>query len=100
MVDRIIQKSVWSPGRIGLIALGLVLALVAVLLWQRSSTSRLTVDPARLTLSQVGIGEFREYFPFDGTVVPQISVYLDVEGGGRVEEIFTEHFANAKGEHS
>lgn len=75
----------------------LVLALVVALVWQRSGTSRLTVDPARLTLGRVGMGEFREYSPFDGTVVPQTSVYLDVEGGGRVEEIFTDggHYVEA-----
>ena len=32
-------------------------------------------------------GEFREYYPFDGTVQPAVSVYLDVEEGGRVEQI-------------
>jgi HlyD family secretion protein len=36
------------------------------------------------------MGEFREYYPFDATVVPETSVYLDVEEGGRVEEIHME----------
>jgi HlyD family secretion protein len=35
-------------------------------------------------------GEFLEYYPFDGTVEPATSVYLDVEEGGRVEEILVE----------
>jgi len=41
-------------------------------------------------MSEVKYGEFQEYYPFDGTVIPLTSVYLDVEQGGRVEEIFVE----------
>jgi HlyD family secretion protein len=43
-----------------------------------------------MTFSKVGIGEFREYYPFDGTVEPVTSVYLDVETGGRVDAIIAE----------
>jgi HlyD family secretion protein len=43
-----------------------------------------------MTFSKAGYGEFREYYPFDATVEPVTSVYLDVETGGRVEQIFAE----------
>jgi HlyD family secretion protein len=43
-----------------------------------------------MTFSKVGYGEFREYYPFDATVEPVTSVFLDVETGGRVEQIFAE----------
>jgi HlyD family secretion protein len=36
------------------------------------------------------MGEFREYFPFDGRVEPETTVFLDIEEGGRVEEILVE----------
>ncbi len=69
-------------------------ALVAVLaVWQvmsRSGSSRLTVDSSRLTTAYIQRGEFLEYYPFDGTVEPATSVYLDVDQGGRVEKIFVE----------
>jgi HlyD family secretion protein len=43
-----------------------------------------------MTTAEVRTGEFREYFPFDGRVEPKTTVYLDIEEGGRVEEIFVE----------
>jgi HlyD family secretion protein len=63
--------------------------ILGALVFQRSDTSRLSVDSSRLSVSTIQTGEFREYYPFDGTVVPETSVYLDLEEGGRVEEIFT-----------
>ncbi len=86
-----IKKRIWTPSR--LIWLGLGIALVLTLLvtvLQRSGNERLSVDSTRLTVSRVSMGEFREYYPFDGTVVPETSVFLDVEEGGQVEEIHTE----------
>lgn len=91
MMDRVIKKKTWTPGRI--VWLGLGIALVGTLLImivQRSGNERLSVDSTRLTVSRVSVGEFREYYPFDGTVVPETSVFLDVEEGGQVEEIHTE----------
>jgi HlyD family secretion protein len=67
--------------------------LAALVAWQfvaRSGTSRLTVDASRLTTGVVGEGEFLEYTPFDGRVEPATSVYLDIEEGGRVDEIVAE----------
>jgi HlyD family secretion protein len=70
-------------------ACALVLLLAYVLL-TRTSSSRLAVDPQRLTTAEVARGEFRDYYPFDGRVEPVTTVYLDIEEGGRVEEIFVE----------
>jgi HlyD family secretion protein len=56
----------------------------------RSGSWHLRVDSSRLTTAQVHEGAFLEYYPFDGTVEPATSVYLDVEQGGRVEEIVAE----------
>ncbi len=76
------------------------LALFGVALaWQvlsRSSGTRLSVDPGRLTMAAVQNGEFLEYYPFDGTVEPATSVYLDIEEGGRVDEIFVEGGAHVE----
>jgi HlyD family secretion protein len=87
-MDRTIEKKGWSPRRWVISAvLGLVALMVIWQLISRSGTSRLSVDPSRLTTAQVRGGEFLEYYPFDGTVQPATSVYLDVEEGGRVEQI-------------
>ena len=90
-MDRIIKKKIWTPGRIVFVVVAC--AVIAFLTYQvltRSGKSRLRVDPSRMTISKVEYGEFLEYYPFSGTVEPVTSVYLDVEEGGRVEEIFAE----------
>jgi HlyD family secretion protein len=94
-LDKPIKKKVVTPGRIVFVACTiLVIALLAYALTASSGRfsgkQRLKVDPSRLTFSKVGQGEFREYYPFDGKVEPVTSVYLDVETGGRVDEIFVE----------
>lgn len=90
-MDRKIEKKKWPLSKIVLILV--VCVLIVFLGYQvlsRSGTTRLKVDPSRITISKVKYGEFREYYPFDGSVVPVTSVYLDVEVGGRVDEIFVE----------
>ena len=59
-------------------------------------SSRLRIDSTRITTGIVGQGTFREYYPFDGTVEPFTSVYLDIEEGGRVEKIFVEGGAHVE----
>jgi HlyD family secretion protein len=90
-MDRAIEKTGWSPNRWVLV--GAAVLLVAFVAWQilsRSRSTRLQVDADRLTTGVVQEGEFLEYYPFDGTVQPATSVYLDIEGGGRVEKILVE----------
>jgi HlyD family secretion protein len=90
-MDKPIKKKTWTAGRIVLIVCLLLAGTsLAYLFASRSGKSRLKVDPSRMTFSKVGIGEFREYYPFDGTVEPVTSVYLDVETGGRVDAIIAE----------
>src|SRR5580658_5986756 len=90
-MDRTIEKKGWSPAR--WIVSGLLVLIAVGVIWEvlsRTSTSRLSVDATRVTTAQVHTGEFLDYYPFDGTVQPATSVYLDVEEGGRVDQIFAE----------
>ncbi len=94
-MDKPIKKKVITPGRIVFFACSIsILAFLAYVLTadsgRFSGKQRLKVDPGRMTFSKVGYGEFREYYPFDAKVEPVTSVYLDVETGGRVDEIFVE----------
>jgi HlyD family secretion protein len=90
-MDKTIEKQgapvrTWViAGIVGVAAVGLVWELMA-----RASSSRFTVDPNRLTTAVAHKGDFLEYYPFDGTVQPATSVYLDVEEGGRVEAVYAE----------
>jgi len=90
-MDKIIEKKGRPAGRWVLIGVSALIALGVV--WElmaRSSSSRLSVDPNRVTTAVVTRGQFLEYYPFDGTVQPATSVYLDVEEGGRVEAVYVE----------
>ena len=90
-MDRKIEKKGLPLKRI--IPITIVCLLLVFLVYEiisRSGTTRLKVDPTRMTISQVKYGEFQEYYPFDGQVIPLTSVYLDVEQGGRVDEIYVE----------
>jgi HlyD family secretion protein len=88
-MDRVIEKPRWTLARLLPLGVGGLIIVLGIAVWQRSDTSRLSVDADRLSVSTIQTGEFREYYPFDGTVVPETSVYLDLEEGGRVEEIYT-----------
>ncbi len=99
-MDKVIEKKGRPLLQWVLMAAG---ALAAVLIvWQlfvRTGSSRLRVDSTRLNTAVVEKGLFSEYYPFDGSVEPATSVYLDVEQGGRVEKIFVEGGAKVqKGE--
>lgn len=90
-MDRKIEKKGMPLKRlIPIIGICVVTIFLAYQVLSRSGETRLKVDPSRITISKVKYGEFREYYPFDGSVVPVTSVYLDVEVGGRVDEIFVE----------
>ncbi len=90
-MDRKIEKKGIPLKRlIPLIAVVLIIAFLAFEVISRSGTTRLKVPSGRMTISEVKYGEFQEYYPFDGVVVPVTSVYLDVDRGGRVEEIYAE----------
>jgi HlyD family secretion protein len=79
-----------SAAAIALAVFGVVALVLGYLVYLRSGETRLRVDATRLTMAKVETGEFRDYFPFDGVVEPVTTMYLDVEEGGRVEEILVD----------
>ena len=88
-MDRPLERKRFTPARIALLA-GVALAVAASiqLIATRSGATTLRVEPTRLTTARVEHGEFRDYYPVDGRIEPATTVYLDVQEGGRVEEIF------------
>lgn len=90
-MDRVIEKKGRTPAQWAWLGVGAV--VVVVVAWQlfgRLGSSRLKVDPTRLTTATVERGPFHEYYPFDGKVEAAESVFLDVEQGGRVEQILVD----------
>ncbi|MGW8368724.1 MAG: efflux RND transporter periplasmic adaptor subunit [Gammaproteobacteria bacterium] len=90
-MDRVLERKRGPGTRSIVFALLIVLTLALIyLLVTRSGESRLRIDPTRMTTAEVTLGQFREYYPSDGRVEPVKTVYLDIEEGGRVEEVFVE----------
>jgi HlyD family secretion protein len=90
-MDRPIERKRFTPARIAVLAgLGLAVMGLVFLVVTRSGASVLRVEPTRLTTAKVTDGEFRDYYPVDGRIEPATTVYLDLQEGGRVEEIFVE----------
>jgi HlyD family secretion protein len=96
-VDKPIEKKPRSKQQ--WVVIGALVLVGLFVVWQvfaRTGSSRLRIDSTRITTGVVGQGTFREYYPFDGSVEPFTSVYLDIEEGGRVEKIFAEGGAHVE----
>ncbi|HHN47488.1 MAG TPA: HlyD family efflux transporter periplasmic adaptor subunit, partial [Bacteroidales bacterium] len=88
-MDRIIQKKKWTAKKIaaytGIAAFAF---FIIYLLFLRDNTSRLYIDPSRLTIAEVRHEPFQEFIPVDGVVQPIRTVFIDAVQGGRVEAIY------------
>jgi HlyD family secretion protein len=90
-VDRVIAKKKWTAKRILTIAGILAIALlISASFYFNSGKSRLNVDTERITISEVKKGPFQVTIPINGIVLPQTSIYLDAQEGGRVEQKYVE----------
>ena len=90
-MDRVIAKKKWTVKRILTIAgIAAIALLISASYYFTSGKSRLNVDTERITISEVKKGPFQVTIPINGIVLPQTSIYLDAQEGGRVEQKFVE----------
>ncbi|QES89096.1 efflux RND transporter periplasmic adaptor subunit [Rhizosphaericola mali] len=90
-MDKVIEKKKWSGKRIGLIiGVLLLIGLIAGSVYYAAGGSKLNVEKERITISEVTKGNFKNYIPVNGVVMPVTTIYLDAMEGGRVEEKFVE----------
>jgi len=90
-MDRKIKKKKLTPKRIGGVLLAssfIAFGFYRFVLGDYST--KLNVKKERLTISTVQQGQFQEYIPVIGTVIPKKTIYLDAVEGGRVERRFIE----------
>jgi len=96
-MDRIIKKKKWTPKKIALIGGGVALvALIVFVIVSTSGKSKLNVDVERMTIAEAKTATFREFIPVTGIVQPISTIFLDLQEGGRVEEIYVEDGAVLK----
>ena len=96
-MDRKIEKSAWNSKRIMTIAgIVAIVALVAGSIYFTSGKSKYNAPIDRITISEIKKGPFQEFIPVNGTVLPQITYYLDAVQGGTVQEKYVEDGAKLK----
>jgi len=97
-VDRKIEKSTWNQKRIltivGITALVALIVSVAYVGITGKSKYNASID--RITISEIKKGPFSEFIPVNGTVLPQITFYIDAVQGGTVEAKYVEDGAKLK----
>lgn len=90
-MDRKIEKKKGlRPKHIIWIVAGVAFAFLLFKVVTGSSGSVYRAEKDKLTISSVIDGEFNDYITVIGQVEPITTIYLDVEEGGKVEEIFIE----------
>lgn len=93
-MDRVIQhKRIDKRILIGGGAAAILLLTLLFWLFAPSSGSQ-TVNPERLTISEVRQGTFEDFLPLRARVAPLLTVYLDAVEGGRVEQLAVEDGAS------
>lgn len=95
-MDRPVEKKKWTPKKILLIVGGVVGALLLWLFLSTFGKSRLNVESERMIIAEAKRSSFREFIPVMGIVQPVSTIYLDLQEGGRVDEIFAEDGAVMK----
>jgi len=90
-MDRVIEKKKWSTKKI-LTTAGIagIIVLITMAYVYTSGKSRLNVDTERITISDITKGNFKEFIPVNGVVMPLTTIYLDATEGGRVEEKYVD----------
>jgi len=96
-VDRVREKKVWNRKRILIIVtIVFVLGLILLTYFSMTGKSKVNASSQTLTVSVVTKGNFQEFIPINGNVLPITTIYLDVIVGGRVEEKLVEDGAKVK----
>jgi HlyD family secretion protein len=96
-MDVIIKKKKWTPKKIVLLAgTALLMVLVVAGFLSSNGAAKLNVDHQRITISEVTQGNFQEFIPIDGVVLPIKTIYLDATEGGTVQHILVEDGATLR----
>lgn len=78
------RKKFWASAAGGAVFLFFIVLILA------DTGSKLNVEKDKITISTVEEGEFQEFIPVSGTVLPKTTYYLDAILGGTVEKRYVE----------
>lgn len=82
-MDKKITKKKWTVKKIAMYAgIALLVAFIAYNFLLSGGGSRLNVERNKINIATVQEGEFREFIPVDGNILPKLTIRLDaIEGG-------------------
>lgn len=87
-MDRKIKKKKWTFKRISLYAVGLLfISFVLYSFFFADNRSKLNVEREKITISEVRYGIFQDFIPVTGSVLPQVTRFLDAKEGGIIQSI-------------
>ena len=90
-MDRKIEKKpLYKRRNFQLGAGGGVIFLILIILILSDTGSKLNVETEKITISEVKEGDFQEFIPVTGNIMPITTVFLDAVQGGAVEKKFVE----------
>ncbi|MDO9554126.1 MULTISPECIES: efflux RND transporter periplasmic adaptor subunit [Rhodonellum] len=90
-MDRKIEKKIWTPKFIALVAAGfLLLGFVVYQLVFADGRSSMNVSMERITIATVIESEFTDYIPVSGNIEPGEVFFLDALEGGNIQKVVRE----------
>jgi HlyD family secretion protein len=96
-MDKQLKKKYWTLKRIGTYAgIATLVAFVSYQFIFADRRSKLKIEKDKITISEVKMGQFKEYIPQTGIVEPSRTVYLDAIEGGNIRNIVRESGAILK----
>jgi len=90
-MDKQLKKKTWTLKRI--VTYGGISLLVIFIAYQfifADRRSKLVVEKEKITISDIRMGQFKEYIPQTGEVQPSRTVYLDALEGGNIKRVVRE----------
>ncbi|MHB9013214.1 MAG: efflux RND transporter periplasmic adaptor subunit [Ignavibacteriaceae bacterium] len=96
MDKKIEKKPLYKRKKFWLSTISGVIFSILIILIIADTGSKLNVEADKITISTVAEGDFQEFIPISGTVLPQTTYYLDAILGGNVQQKFVEEGAMLK----
>ena len=96
MDRKIDKKPLYKRRKFQLGVAGGIIFLILIVLILSDTGSKLNVDKDKITISEVRMGDFQEFIPVTGNVLPKTTVFLDAVQGGAVEKKYVEEGAMLK----
>ncbi len=96
MDRKIAKKPIYKKSKFWYSAFGAAIFLILIIMILADTGSKLNVEADKITISTVSEGDFQEFIPITGNVLPKTTIYLDAIQGGAVEKIFVEEGAKLK----